>query len=504
MPDYTIRDPESGRTLTVRGDSPPTEDELAELFAHAGSAGSAGQPAPPSQTGPPTPQAQAGSPAGGLMDSAIETVKDVGIGAMKGVGNTVFGLGKAVRDYTPVGRISDAILPGAFDQRPPEITPTNTAQKVGFTGEQVGEFFLPVGAVGTVGKVAEVAKAGGLTIAQGGTPAEAGVSAGITALPWGAVAGKVGDALGRSAEKNVVQALGATKEWAKSDAAKLAPQILEKGVGGSRSAMLQQAKATAKEVGEKLGKVYEDAAATGATVDGQVIRGNIQLAADKLKIRTPAGTMVPIEGTEGVVAKMGKMDEFLDKMGPDIPIDKAAAIKRTWDHIVSKAGLYGPKAAATATDNANAWAAREGAGAFRDILNQNPTIEALNKEYSFWKGLTNVLKATDLRTQAQGKGLTSVITTTAGGAAGFASGDSMPDRFQRALEGAALGKAITMLQSPTMKTRVTAPLKMALSKALASGNAAAVEMTAGRIAASAPARMGADEVTLSMSGSISQ
>lgn len=33
MPDYAVRDPQSGRTLTVRGDSPPTEAELQELFA---------------------------------------------------------------------------------------------------------------------------------------------------------------------------------------------------------------------------------------------------------------------------------------------------------------------------------------------------------------------------------------------------------------------------------------------------------------------------------------
>lgn len=33
MPTYTIRDPETGKTLTVRGDSPPTEQELTELFS---------------------------------------------------------------------------------------------------------------------------------------------------------------------------------------------------------------------------------------------------------------------------------------------------------------------------------------------------------------------------------------------------------------------------------------------------------------------------------------
>lgn len=33
MPDYTIRDPQSGKTVTLRGDSPPTEQELEQVFA---------------------------------------------------------------------------------------------------------------------------------------------------------------------------------------------------------------------------------------------------------------------------------------------------------------------------------------------------------------------------------------------------------------------------------------------------------------------------------------
>ena len=44
MPTYTIRDPQTGRTMRVRGDSPPTEAELSELFGSAPS-GPSSQPA---------------------------------------------------------------------------------------------------------------------------------------------------------------------------------------------------------------------------------------------------------------------------------------------------------------------------------------------------------------------------------------------------------------------------------------------------------------------------
>lgn len=122
--------------------------------------------------------------------SVLGLAGDVATGAVKGVGSTIFGLGKAVRDYTPIGRISDAIYPGAFDQRPPEINPSNTAQRVGYAGEQIAEFLLPTGAAGKAGKVAEVAKSGLLAKVQGGTNTQAGVSAGLSAVIPGAAAAK--------------------------------------------------------------------------------------------------------------------------------------------------------------------------------------------------------------------------------------------------------------------------------------------------------------------------
>lgn len=42
MPDYTIRDPQSGRTVTLRGDSPPTTAELEQVFAALGQSGNDG------------------------------------------------------------------------------------------------------------------------------------------------------------------------------------------------------------------------------------------------------------------------------------------------------------------------------------------------------------------------------------------------------------------------------------------------------------------------------
>lgn len=456
MPTYRITDPQTGRVLRVTGDSPPTEPELVALFQSVRQDAPAAAPAPVPET-PAAPERTWG-----------DTAADVAIGAAKGVGNTVYGLGKLVHDYTPIGRISDAIQPGAFDpeNKPAELTPTNTPQKVGYYGEQVAEFMAPTGAPAKLARAAEVAKSGALGLAQsGGDPIAGGVSAGVAAIPGGAMLNKAAGAFERSAQKEMAQALGAAKEWAKVESAKLAPEMLKRGIGGSRAAMLDLAKSTSKRVGANLDEAYKAATAAGETVPSDIIAGNVQLARDALQTHLPSGARVTIPGTEAVVQRLDALADFVQQMGPDIPVDKAAHIKRTWDKIVDKAGLFGAKSTSSATDNANAWAIREASNSFRDLLNTNPTIAALNKESAFWTGLKKVLKETEKRTQSQRGGLTDAVRGTGGAVAGAMMGGPL---------GAGAGQLVTtqlsrLTASPAFRTLVSARAKKGIADALASG-----------------------------------
>ena len=443
--------------------------------------------AAPAPVAPKPPTTPAGGPAPwslNMLAQTARTTSDPAVGALKGAANTVVGMGEAAYNYIPgVAKVSNAINTALFPNQPTDArafaamrpVPTNTAQQIGFTGEQIGEFFLPLpgGKARLAKRALETAKAGGLTQFQTGDAATAGVSAGITAgLPVvGKVAGTVAPLIRKSAENTMARALGATKEVMKAEAAALAPEMLRRGVKGSRQAMLARAKTTSQEVGKRLGDLYKQAGAVGQTVPGLVIRGELELARDALMVPNKAGTLVPIEGAEGVIKRLNKMAAWVETLGDDIPADHAATIKTTWDRIVARAGLYGPKATASATDAEKAWAIREGAGSFRQLLSQvNPDIAALNREYAFWKGLQDVLKATELRTQAQqGRGLLAAI----GGTTGFFSGEdqSLTGRLAAAGGGAAatayLAKA---LQSAPFRTRLTGPFKDMLAKALASGS----------------------------------
>lgn len=484
--------------------------------------------APPAQSAPMPPQRAALPPIGGVWEDAPvqqpnfrtsnardtsgrPMVGDVAIGAAKGLANTVVGLGEMVHYVPGVSRVVDSIYgtPGlssrSFDETRRELAPTNTAQRVGFAAEQLGEFFVP-GA--TVGRAANVVKSGLHTLAQTGSLGNAGVSGAITAvLPGAGAAQRAATSLRAGAEKEMARALGATKELMKDEAATLAPQMLRgvkdssgnvlvKGVRGSREAMLVRAESESARVGAELESAYASAAAAGEAVDSKLIKGGLELAADALKIPNAKGKLTMIPGTESIVKTLERTRDWVGTLGPQVPVDKAASIKRVWDDVASGAGLFGSKASASSTDKAKARALNEGADSIRSLLNTNPTIEALNKEASFWIGLRKVLDATQGRTQAQGAGLTGTITGAAAMASGFASGDgSVESVFKGAVTGLVGKQLVQTIQSPAFRTQVSGPLKDKLAEALASGSTSKILTALAKIAPSLPGQARAATVT---------
>ena len=466
MPTYRITAPD-GRNFRVTRDSPPSESELEDIFAGMGGGA-------PKHTAPAQPEERS-------------RLADTAIGAAKGLGNTVVGLGEMVHRVPGVSRAVDALYgqeglsAAAFPAAREAVRPENTAQKVGFASEQLGEFFVPGG---SASKLAQVPKAALTTLAQTGDMGAAGVSGAITAaMPGAGAMSRAASFFKKGAIKDITRALGPTKEWAKTESAKLAPGMLERGVKGSREAMLKQAEAASDAVGAKLGEAYKIAAESGQTVSGLVIRGELELAKDALTVTNGAGKRLIVPGTEAAAKKLDNLNEFVGQLGDDIPVDKAHAVKMAWDHVVSSAGLYGPKSMASATDNAEAWALREGASAFRSLLDDVPNVGALNQEYKFWAGLKDVLKATELRTQGQSSGL---FAAGGGGAAGVAAAASGGGATAAILSGWAGKKLIEAMQSAAWRTTVTAPMKDAVAKALASGSQGALTKAVSNIAAATP------------------
>mgnify|MGYP003643446046 FL=1 len=117
------------------------------------------------------------------------------------------------------------------------------------------------------------------------------------------------------------------------------------------------------------------------------------------------------------------------------------------------------------------------------IAEQSPTLAKLNAEFSFWKGLDDVLSATALRTQGQGAAMTRTLTGGFGGAIVGSSTGSVVEGF---LGMAAVNTVTRMLQSSRFRSQVAGPLKMKLADALSSGDQGLVLKAVTNIAASVP------------------
>ncbi len=135
MPEYHVRDPQTGRTVVLRGDSPPTESELTTIFSRL-------QPAPDGQT-----------TAGGQPSAATEQRQpdtEVGmfdpfVGMLKGVAHTGLRIGEMAAHSYVVPGLTPASVP-AIQALQEKVQPRNVGERFGYGLEQGAEFFLPAGA----------------------------------------------------------------------------------------------------------------------------------------------------------------------------------------------------------------------------------------------------------------------------------------------------------------------------------------------------------------------
>lgn len=206
----------------------------------------------------------------GMLDKALsvqgqvlDNAKNFAVGAAKGVGNTVYNLGKLAHKLPGM----DVIAPdraGAFEGGPPQALGAEGGwQTAGKAAEQVGEFFVPGAA--SAGKLAPVANAlgsglagravtgaltgGGVTAAQGGDPIAGGLAGGVAPVAAAAV--------GKAAPMMMNAKIGATASSFRRGA-NPGQGIVDEGLvagslGGMEKQVLQAKETLGKQIGETLG-----------------------------------------------------------------------------------------------------------------------------------------------------------------------------------------------------------------------------------------------------------
>ncbi len=268
MPTYKVKDPQTGKSVKLTGDSPPSEAELTQIFA--------------SMTPAPTPAVQPAEPP--RLKPAAGAIGDVATGVVKGVGQTATNLGRLVHKIPGVSAAVDTLYgapvsAAAFTAADKALAQTSTAQRIGKGAEQIAEVFIPGRAISGAATAAatkrapkiasvvgtraaqiaprvtvEAAGGAGIAAAQGGDPRIGAVTGLIPAV--GGANRAMATGLREQAEKKVVQALGPTKERFKAIAEKRAREILNRGVTGtlgkSRATFQKEAAAAVEDLGEHI------------------------------------------------------------------------------------------------------------------------------------------------------------------------------------------------------------------------------------------------------------
>jgi hypothetical protein len=343
-------------------------------------------------------------------------------------------------------------------------------------GEQIGgtdPLYDKYGNVLIPGKAPDIA---------GGLGSTVGLLGAATAPEIGNAAARVAghpvitEALERAAQTQYGRVLNATTKGNKLRSAEVVPGLLDRGVTAFTLRGLQQkAAANLSAAGHAISDAWESMPEGTAIPLDDIVKNLDESATKAFTIdATPRG-----EGPAGTVPKgpLGKAGlSHIDSLkqtisnlaepnpetgAMEIPVERVRQLRQFFDKVAERAGAYDGNNLA---DWSQAEAHQMAADAMRQHLNNFPGIDALNKEYSFWKNVNQVVSDTLLRREGQAKPLGRKIAGATMQAAGFGMGG-----VHGAIVGRMAGETLeTLATSPAWQT-VSAVLKDRLANALAAG-----------------------------------
>jgi hypothetical protein len=406
------------------------------------------------------------APESGMLDGLMNVFNtgralDTGIrvGSAKAAGRTVVGLGEMIRKAMgmspqPLGSTAQAL----------GLEPAGGAEQAGALVTDALSFLAPGAGTAKLPLAGRMAAEGGLSAllgqAQGADPTTAGLL-GAASPGVSAALGRLAPRLARGAESGMSQFLGATKEFNKARAEKVVPRLLDEGIAGSREGVLARASTNRAAAGRAIGAT-RDAEGAKAVV---TLRAADSLDSLKSKLMVPqaGGTMAPatpaaakqielvealqktIRETQPDVKSVSALREILgDEIGTGfnklMPAEERAAVK------IKKAAYQSLR---------------------KELHKASPDLAKVDKEFSFWKDVEDVLSATVKRARPQeGSVVTKGVSRLATGLGGAGVVMQSPE----ALAGAAVMGAVNKLVgSPAWKSW-SAVKKDRLARALANGD----------------------------------
>ncbi len=372
------------------------------------------------------------------------------------------------------------------------IAPINAAQKAGFASEQIGEFFIPMGAVAETAKTAEAATLAtklpkivraGMNLA-GRAALEGGAAAGVTAAQGGdtqavkenallgaggsvaskaleVIGSKLAPVLKTSAEKGYAQALAPTTKANKEITKRIVPQLIDKKITAfTRGSLMNKFSKSVENSGQAMDKVLETIPKDSPVNLSNVVN-DLERAKQNFMVPGANGKMVivepqavqHIEGFQNIIRNIGETNA---------PYESVRKLRQIWDKSVANSGAYYGK---TLAEGSLMDAKKETVNAIRtELAKEFSDMDKANKEFSFWSKAQKVLGDTIERTQSQQKPFRETVKRAAGAVIGASVGGP-----GGAVVGDVAMSGLSKLVDSTAWKTVGAIQKMKIANLMASG-----------------------------------
>lgn len=280
--------------------------------------------------------------------------------------------------------------------------------------------------------------------------------------------------LGSGNATRMEQALGATTNENKVRSARVAPEMVKRGIWNKDLPTLEK---RAEVESSKAGVDVQAAVAKVANKETDVMP--LVDALEKTKASAvdinAAGQRVVIEPAQ-VKAIQGLQDTLME-YGDKISIGSLNKVRLKWDDVVQRGkGFTNPDV------DWKVWAAREGRTVLRDELgaaSSSGDVDRAMAEYSFWQNIEDVSEATNKRRVGQGAGggLINSIASGAGTIVGemVVPGAGTATKIGSAVIGGKIAGSLKRLVSSPGWKMFTAVQRQRVADYFASGNTAAID-----------------------------
>jgi hypothetical protein len=263
----------------------------------------------------------------------LSTLKDLGVGALKGIDTTISGADEFARKHLPAFMTNTRMgfgKPADLEAQKAAQQPTNAVQSVGKGIEQAGEFMLPgmgeekIGAA--AGKFAPLAKVGYNALTTGGLNKLQGGDFGVGAAAAGA-GSAIGQGIAAAAPKLAESAIGITKadrgfgknpgQAIINDTRGIRPETIERSAQGKISSLSPQLESAASGSNEPASllparQIVGKAINTASERNAAGTAAQLDPLDQFLKTRFDTGRVIPeqVPASELLNLRRGFNDEF--------------------------------------------------------------------------------------------------------------------------------------------------------------------------------------------------